>query len=119
MSDVRENIQIVREVVQKPNVQIGLSVFGALLLGVVLGRFSVPECNREVVCKDLLKDNARLSSIIEEKDLRFTQEKSDMASNLRKELNALCDKKISDSLSDCEFSERLHCPICVARGVCN
>ena len=118
MSEVQEKIQIVKEVVQKKPVQIGFSLFGALLLGVVIGRFSMPECKREVMCKDLIKDNARLSSIIIEKDLRFTQEKSDMATKLRKELNDLCDKKISDSLNECEFSERLHCPICVSRGVC-
>jgi hypothetical protein len=70
------------------------------------------------MCKDLIKDNTRLSSIIIEKDLKFTQEKSTMASSLREEFNSLCDKKISDSLNECEFSERLHCPICVARGVC-
>tara|TARA_B100000886_G_C20054386_1_gene339079 strand:- start:33 stop:395 length:363 start_codon:yes stop_codon:yes gene_type:complete len=118
MSEVQEKIQIVREVVQKKPVQITMSVIGALLLGVVIGRSSMPECKRDVICKDLIKDNGRLSKILVNKDVSCTKEKSKLAMKIKKEMSKTCDSKIEESLKECEFSERLHCPICIAKGAC-
>jgi len=37
---------------------------------------------------------------------------------LTEDLNQNCAERVSDALIDCKFDEELHCPICMARGIC-
>ena len=83
-----------------------------------VGRLTAPGCNQAEICGDIIKDRDELSSQLEQQYLKCQDEKVDSLKDLRVELNASCAIRVDEALAGCDFSEEIHCPICIARGVC-
>lgn len=84
-----------------------------------IGKASVPECKQSVVCSDIIKDRDLLSGQLKDERLKCQSEKVDALKSLTSDLNKDCALRVDEAIGHCEFSEDLHCPICVARGVCS
>lgn len=83
-----------------------------------VGRLTAPECNQAEICGDIIKDRDELSSQLKQQYTKCQDEKVTALKDLRVELNASCAIRVDEALAGCDFSEDIHCPICVARGVC-
>jgi len=83
-----------------------------------LGRLSMPECRQDVVCHDIIKDRDLLSQQLVKERTSCQKEKVSDLKKLTEKLNTDCAMRVDNAIGHCEFSEDIHCPICVARGVC-
>ena len=102
------------------------STFQKIFAGLVLafcaffaGRATIPECKQSVICSDIIRDRDLLSDQLVDERNKCQTEKVKSLQELTSELNKVCTLRIDDAIGHCEFSEDLHCPICVARGVCS
>ena len=82
------------------------------------GRASSPECVQEVVCADIIRDKNTISQQLETQYTQCQEEKVKDLKNITQDLNAECAVRVDNALGSAEFDENIHCPICVARGVC-
>ena len=89
-----------------------------LIIGVFIGRCTTEDCIREVVCKEYIRDRDFLQKSLVEKEKKYVDNQKELAKSISDKLKSECQKDIDKALEDCEFSERIHCPICIARGVC-
>ena len=83
-----------------------------------VGRLTAPECNQAEICGDIIKDRDELSSQLKQQYEKCQDEKVTALKELRLKLNASCALRVDEALAGCDFSDEIHCPICVARGVC-
>ena len=83
-----------------------------------VGRLTAPECNQAEICGDIIKDRDELSSQLKQQYTKCQDEKVTALKELRLKLNASCALRVDEALEGCDFSDEIHCPICVARGVC-
>lgn len=112
------NVKEVLEFVKDKTIQ---QVFICILIGVFgffAGVKSVEPCVKEVVCKDIQKDNNILTEQLSKERIVCQNEKMEALQDLRLTLNANCAGRVEQALQDCEFDPDLHCAICVARGIC-
>ena len=82
------------------------------------GKASVPEGKQSVICADIIEDRDLLSGQLKDERSKCQSEKIDALKSLTSDLNKECALRVDEAIGHCEFSEDLHCPICVARGVC-
>ena len=87
-------------------------------LSFFVGRSSAPKCEQSVICADIIRDRDELSSQLSSQYKTCQIEKEKEMKSLTEDLNQLCAERVSDALLDCKFAEDLHCPICIARGIC-
>lgn len=83
-----------------------------------IGRSSVEECNKEIICKDIISDRDVISSQLSQNRVQCQKEKTQEMKDLTLDLERQCSYRLDKALDDCSFSEDIHCPICVSRGVC-
>ena len=93
-------------------------VFVLVLSSFFVGRISVPECRQDIVCKDIISDRDTIARQLEQQYIKCQKEKTEELKGLSVELNADCADRVNKALGSAEFDEDIHCPICVARGVC-
>jgi hypothetical protein len=115
------NLNNIKEFVKLANnktiqIAFGILLFAGLIFAV--GRATVDVPVKEVMCKDFINDNKTLSAQITSERIECESSKEGILKNLTQDLNASCADRVSEALESCEFSEELHCSICVARGVC-
>jgi hypothetical protein len=113
-----DNIKEVAKYAQNQIVQIvfvGLLISSISFLG---GRSSVDILPKAVVCHDIIKDNETLSLQLNEERISCEESKTSALKEFQQVLNIQCAERVEKALEGCEFSEDLHCPICIARGVC-
>lgn len=82
------------------------------------GRSSAPECVQEIVCADIIRDKNTISEQLETQYTQCQEEKVKELKNITQDLNTECAIRVDSALGSAEFDENIHCPICVARGVC-
>jgi hypothetical protein len=113
-----DNFKEVTKYAQNQTVQI---IFGSLLIAVMSflgGRSSINIPPKSVVCSDIIKDNENLSLQLSEERISCEESKTSALKEFQHILDIQCAERVEKALEGCEFSEDLHCPICVARGVC-
>lgn len=96
-------------------------VIAALVISAVSffgGRASVPVCDQKIVCADILNDRDKISEQLSTQYKNCQTEKAQELKSIKEDLEVLCADRVDKALSGCEFSEDIHCPICIARGVC-
>ena len=93
---------------------------GCLALGFIFGRVSVDEvvCDEKTICEDHENDKRALKRSLNKKDKQCLDEKAKLTIKLTETFERDCVDQLNNAVKDCKFSERIHCPICVARGVC-
>lgn len=89
-----------------------LCAFGA-------GKLSAPQCNQASICGDIIRDRDALSIQLKEQYAACQDEKQVSLQDLRAELDHDCAERVDKALGSAEFDENIHCPICIARGVCH
>lgn len=102
------------------------NTFQKIFVGLVLvvcsffaGKATAPECKQSIICSDIIRDRDILSAQLTEERSKCQTEKVKSLQALTSDLNKDCALRIDEAIGHCEFSEDLHCPICVARGVCS
>lgn len=114
MIDPKDLIQYVKdETIQKILVCVLIAV--ASFVG---GRVSVGDCVKSEVCKDIISDRDKLSQQLVDQKLACADEKEALTKRLQERFTLECSKRVDEALSDCEFSPKIHCPICIAKGEC-
>ena len=96
-------------------------IFSILLIALCsffIGRSSVNDCKKDVICKDIIADRDKLSKQLNEDKITCQDEKTEEMKDLALKLERECSYRLDKALDDCEFSEEIHCSICIARGVC-
>lgn len=84
----------------------------------VTGRVTAPECRQDVICADIIRDRDELSNQLQKQYAQCQHEKINELKSLKEELDIVCADRVDRALEGCEFSEDIHCSICIARGVC-
>lgn len=82
------------------------------------GRISVPTCDQKTICKDITEDRDKISLQLSQQYTKCQTEKAKELKNFKEDFELLCADRVNKALEGCEFSEDIHCPICIARGVC-
>tara|TARA_B000000557_G_C20803063_1_gene456456 strand:+ start:1716 stop:2075 length:360 start_codon:yes stop_codon:yes gene_type:complete len=82
------------------------------------GRISIGDCTQDTICSDIINDKKTLSKQISDERIICQDEKMNALEELHFKLNKECALRVEKSLESCDFDENIHCPICVARGVC-
>ena len=98
-------------------------IFIGILIGVCsffAGRASMTDkdCSVKTLCKVISDDRDRLSLQLEQQRIKCQEEKDKALSDLAEQLESDCIRRIDEAIDHCEFSERIHCPICISRGLC-
>ena len=112
------NIKEFLTLIKDKTVQAALAAIAIAIFSFVGGRISVPNCDKDNICKDIAKDRDSLSAQLVESRKKCLKNKEDALTSLRLELNALCAEKISEAALGSDFDPNVHCAICVARGEC-
>ncbi len=96
-------------------------IFAGLILILTsfsVGRLTSPQCNQIEICGDIIRDRDELSGQLKAQYTKCQDEKVKSLEGLKVELDASCADRVDKALGSAEFDEDIHCPICVARGVC-
>jgi len=98
-------------------------IFVGILIGVCAffaGRATMADkdCSVTTLCKTISDDKNRLSAQLEQQRIKCQEEKNEALNDLAEQLEADCIRRIDEAIDHCEFSERIHCPICISRGLC-
>ena len=112
------NIKEILSFLKDKTVQTALAALAIAIFSFVGGRVSVPNCDKDNICKDISRDRDSLSEQLAEARKNCRKKKDEALSNLRLELNADCAVKISSASAGSDFDPDVHCAICVARGEC-
>ena len=112
------NIKEILSFLKDKTVQTALAALAIAIFSFAGGRVSVPNCDKENICKDVSRDRDALSLQLAAARKSCRKKKDEALSNLRIELNADCAAKISDASAGSDFDPDVHCAICVARGEC-
>lgn len=83
------------------------------------GRISIGDCTQDNICSDIIEDKKGLVKQISEERISCQDEKMNALEELHFKLNKECALRVEKALESCNFDENIHCPICVARGVCH
>ena len=112
--DPKDLIQFVKdETIQK--------IFVCILIAVgsfMFGRASVDDCIKSEVCKDIITDRNKLAQQLIDARIECANEKEALTKRLQESFKKECNKSVDESLKNCEFSPKIHCPICIAKGEC-
>ena len=96
--------------------------FAILIAGCAFfaGRATVSnqECIIDDVCEDIIDDRDELSRQLTEQRAECQKEKKRALEELAERLERECMMRIDEAIDHCEFSEDIHCPICISRGLC-
>lgn len=112
------NIKEFLSLVKDKTVQAALAAMAIAIFSFMGGRVSVPDCDKNTICKDIAKDRDSLSGQLSEARKICRKKKDDALTSLRLELNAICAEKISEAAIGSDFDPNVHCAICTARGEC-
>jgi len=98
-------------------------IFVGILIAVCAffaGRATVSnqDCIVKDVCEDIMNDRDQLSFQLSEEKGKCLKEKKKALEELAERLERDCLLRIDESIDHCEFSEDIHCPICISRGLC-
>ena len=96
-------------------------IFVGILIGVCAffaGRATMPKCDQKTICNVIQKDKDELSKQLKKQKKECQKEKREALEDLADRLENDCIIRIDQAIDHCEFSEQIHCPICVSRGVC-
>lgn len=110
--------QMFFEAVQNKLVQVGAGILMSLILGFVSGRVSVDAPSKKVICSDYIEDNKTLSGQVSGARKSCMTEKKELTKKVKKDMELLCNERVSKAVRDSDFSPKFHCTICVARGYC-
>ena len=96
-------------------------IFAGILIAIMSflgGKFSVDVPVKDVLCKDIIADNKKLSTQVSEERVSCELSKESVFKDMKQDFESLCADRVSTAIDSCDFNEDIHCPICVARGVC-
>tara|TARA_B100000902_G_scaffold387902_1_gene432689 strand:- start:553 stop:909 length:357 start_codon:yes stop_codon:yes gene_type:complete len=113
-----EKLRSIGKYAQMHVVQIITASFLSLALGFMTCKVITKPCVREVVCKEIISDRDKLSVQLSEARKNCLDEKSELGKALKDKFIENCNLRVKDAVKNCDFSEKHHCPICKARGVC-
>ena len=113
-----ENLKQVLKYAKMHVVQLVALGLVSMLSGFLLCKSVTEPCIREVVCKEVIEDNKKLSVQLKDERKVCLDEKAELGKSLKDTFVTECNKKVKEALKNCDFSEKHHCPICKARGVC-
>lgn len=99
-------------------VQIVGGILVSMILGFASGRSSVSVPEKEVMCFDYKEDVRKISGQLNDQRAECISEKRRIANKVKSEMEQICNIRVGEAIDDAEFSEDIHCPICVARGYC-
>jgi len=114
--DAKDLLKIIKDgTVQK--IFIGLLIAVCAFFG---GRATMidKDCSEKEICKDITRDRDSLSRQIIEERAACQEEKSEALEKLAERLEKECNLRISEAIDHCEFSDEIHCPICISVGAC-
>lgn len=114
----QEKIDLLSSYAKNQTIQI---VVGAILLSVfsfVVGRSSVEDCDKAIICKDIKQDRDTLSLQLTNSRTSCLKEKEALSKKLKQDFDIEMARLLKGVVKSCEFSEDVHCPICIARKVC-
>ena len=113
-----KNLKVITKYAQMHIVQIITTFFLALSLGFLISKVTTKPCVREVVCKEIIADRDKVSLQLSESRKKCLSEKADLGKTLKDKFINDCNDRVQKAIQNCDFSEKHHCPICKARGVC-
>lgn len=113
-----EKLRSIGKYAQMQIVQIITASLLSLSLGFMICKVTTKPCVREVVCKEIIADRDKLSVQLSEARKNCLDEKSELGKTLKDKFIESCNFRVKDAVKNCDFSEKHHCPICKARGVC-
>ncbi len=113
-NSIKEFLSLIKD----KTVQAALAAIAIAIFSFMGGRISVPNCDKDTICKDIENDRDNLSRQLAEARKNCLKKKEDALTSLRLELNAVCAEKISEAASGSDFDPNVHCAICIARGEC-
>ena len=98
-------------------------IFFGILIAVCAffaGRATIQQqdCIFKDVCEDVIDDRDELSIQLSKEREKCQKEKKNALEELAKRLEQDCILRIDEAIDHCEFSEDIHCPICISRGLC-
>lgn len=99
-------------------VQIVAASIVSLFTGFVTCKITTQPCVREVVCKEIIDDRNKLSEQLSISRQKCIEEKAELGKSLKDKFSIECDSRVKVAIENCDFSEKHHCPICKARGIC-
>ena len=115
---IQENFKEVAKYAQMHVVQLIAVAVLSLVSGFLFHSVVSDPCVREVVCKDVIEDRNKVSAQLKNERKVCLDEKAELGKSLKDTFVTECNSKIKESLKNCDFSEKHHCPICKARGIC-
>jgi len=113
-----QNLKVISKYAQMHIVQLVTAAILSLVLGFMTCKVVTKPCIREVVCKEVIADRDKLSVQLSESRKKCLDEKADLGKSLKDKFVKDCNNRVKDAIKNCDFSEKHHCPICKARGVC-
>ena len=115
---IEEKLKDLSKFAHMHTTQLITSAIVSFITGFVLHKSMTDPCIRSIVCEEIIDDRDKLSDQLDQERQSCLDEKKEMGKSIRDKLNKECTKSIEEATKDCEFSERHHCRICKARGVC-
>lgn len=113
-----ENLKVISKYAQMHTVQIITASILSLALGFLTYKVTADPCVREVVCKEIINDRDTLSEQLNDARKKCLTEKAALGKSLKDKFINNCNIRVKEAIKNCDFSEKHHCPICKARGVC-
>ena len=113
-----KNLITISKYAQMHTVQLVTAAIFSLALGFMTCKVVSDPCVREVVCKEIIADRDELSLQLSKSRKKCLQEKANLGKSLKDKLVNNCNDRVKNAVKNCDFSEKHHCPICKARGVC-
>lgn len=115
---IQENIKEIAKYAQMQTVQLVAACVLSLVVGFSFCKYTSEPCVTEIVCKEIIEDRDKVSLQLKEERKKCLDEKAELGKSLKGKLIKQCNEKIKEAIKDCDFSEKHHCPICKARGIC-
>ena len=115
---IEQNLKDLSKYASMHITQLIMSAILSFVIGFVFHKSMTEPCIRSVVCEEIINDRDTLSAQLDEERQECLDEKKEMGKSLKNKFSKECTKSIEEATKDCEFSEKHHCRICKARGVC-
>ena len=115
---IEEKLKDLSKYAQMHIVQLSLSALLSFVCGFALSSSLADPCVRSIVCEDIIEDRDKLSDQLDNSRQECLDQKADLGKSLKKKFDKSCEERVTEATANCEFSERHHCAICRARGVC-
>jgi len=113
-----EKFKVISKYAQMHIVQLIGTAILSLAMGFLVCKAVTKPCVREIVCKEIIVDRDKLSDQLNNSRKECLDDKSEFGKSLKVRLTNDCNNRVKDAIKNCDFSEKHHCPICKARGIC-